>query len=130
MYQSSGSQFWLTGSLYNIALHTYIFKGKGMSNTLCNYHINEEKENNKYNFFKAKIKGELENTLSKNVHDKPYIFFDETHVKAAINKGLNKYSFPGPDRTLVLIQNRGENFTKSLTVLLRNCYLLGYFPKC
>ena len=28
------------------------------------------------------------------------------------------------------MQNGGENFTKSLTILLRNSYLLGYFPKC
>ena len=44
----------------------------------------------------------------------PMCFFYETHVKAAI-KGLNKNSSPGPDKiTPVLIQNGGENFTKSL----------------
>ena len=38
-----------------------------MSNILYDYHIKKEKENNKYdNFFKAKINGELENSLSKN----------------------------------------------------------------
>ena len=42
-------------------------------------------------------------------------------LKAAI-KGPNKNSFPGPDRiTPVLIQNDGENITKSLTILLQNC---------
>ena len=47
--------------LYDNALNTYIFKDKDMSNILYNYHI-KEKENNKYeNFFKAKIKDELEN---------------------------------------------------------------------
>ena len=45
-------------------------------------------------------------------------------------KGVNKNSSPGPDRiTPVLIQNGGENFTKSQTILLQNCYILGYFPK-
>ena len=42
------------------------------------------------------------------------MFFFMKHVKAAI-KGLNKNSSPGPDKiTPVLIQNGGENFTKSL----------------
>ena len=78
----------------------------------------------------VKMKDELGSILSENVHDESYIFFDETHVKTAI-KGLNKNSSPGPDRiTPVLIQNGGENFMKYLTILLRNSYLLGYFPKC
>ena len=47
--------------LYDNVLNTYIFKDKDMSNILYNYHINKEKENNKYIFFKAKIKDELEN---------------------------------------------------------------------
>ena len=117
--------------LYENPLNTYIFKDEEISNILYNYHINKEKEDDKYdNFFKAKIKDELENILSVNVHDESYVFFDETHVKKAI-RALNKNSSPGPDRiTSVLIQNGGENFTKSLTVLLRNCFLLGYFSKC
>ena len=54
---------------YDTVLNTYIFKGEVISNILYNYHINKEKENGKYdNFFKAKIKDELENILSKNVH--------------------------------------------------------------
>ena len=44
----------------------------------------KKKENNKYNFFKAKINGELENILSKNVLNESYVFFDETHIKAVI----------------------------------------------
>ena len=45
-----------------------------------------KKKKNKYdNFFKAKINDELENTLSKNVLDEFYVFFDETHVKAVIH---------------------------------------------
>ena len=117
--------------LYDNALNTYIFKDEDISNILCNYHINKEKEDDKYdNFFKVKMKDELGNILSENVHDESYVFFDETHVKTAI-RGLNKNSSPGPDRiTPILIQNGCENFTKSLTILLRNSYLLGYFPKC
>ena len=62
---------------------TVVFK-EDISNILYNYHVNKEKEDGKYdNFFKAKIKDELEN-ISKNVHDESYVFFDETHVKAAI----------------------------------------------
>ena len=58
------------------------------------------------------------------------IFFNETYVTEDI-KGLNKNYSPGPDRiTPALIHNGGENFTKSLTILLQNfCYLLGYFSK-
>ena len=41
------------------------------------------------------------------------VFFDEAHIKAAIN-GFSKNSSPGPDRiTPVVIQNGCENFTKS-----------------
>ena len=41
--------------LYNNALNTYIFKDEDISNILYNYHINKEKEDDKYdNFFKAK----------------------------------------------------------------------------
>ena len=39
------------------------------------------------NFFKVKINGELENIL-----DESYVFFDETHVKAAINNKNSKES--------------------------------------
>ena len=63
---------------------TVVFK-EDISNILYNYHVNKEKEDGKYdNFFKAKIKDELEKIISKNVHDESYVFFDETHVKAAI----------------------------------------------
>ena len=55
---------------------TVVFK-EDISNILYNYHVNKEKE-------EAKIKDELENIISKNVHDESYVFFDETHVKAAI----------------------------------------------
>lgn len=75
---------------------TFIFKDN-ISNIPYNYHINKEKENIKYNFFKAKINGELENIISKSILSEPYVFLDETQVKAAI-KGLDK-NFP-----LVLIE--------------------------
>ena len=56
-----------------------ILKDKDIPNTLYNYHIIKEKEDNEYdNFFKAKIEDELGNILSKNVHDGSYVFFDET----------------------------------------------------
>ena len=78
--------------LYDNALNTYIFKDEDISNILYNYHINKEKEDDKYdNFFKVKINNELGNILSENVHDEPYVFFDETHAKTAI-RGLNKNS--------------------------------------
>ena len=48
------------------------------------------------NFFKVKINGELENIL-----DESYVFFDETHVKAAI-KSLNKNSSARERTTPVL----------------------------
>ena len=68
-----------------------------------------------HNFFKAKKNGELENILPKNVLDESYVFSDETHLKTDINKSLNKNSSLSPGRiTPVLIQNGGENFTKSL----------------
>ena len=73
------------------------------------------------NFFKVKINGELENIL-----DESYVFFDETHVKAAI-KSLNKNSSTRERTTPVLKQNGVEHFTKSLTILLQNCFVLGYF---
>ena len=47
--------------------------------------IFKKKKNKHDNFFKAKTTDELENTLSKNVLDEFYVFFDETHVKAVIH---------------------------------------------
>ena len=62
--------------LYDNALNNNIFKDEGISNILYNCHINKNKEDDKYdNFFKAKIKDELENVLSKIVYDESYIFF-------------------------------------------------------
>lgn len=47
--------------LYDNPLNAYFFKDEDMSNTLYNHHINKEKEDYNYrNFFKAKIKSELE----------------------------------------------------------------------
>ena len=52
---------------------------------ICSITIIFKKKKNKYdNFFKAKT-NKLENTLSKNVLDEFYVFFDETHVKAVIH---------------------------------------------
>ena len=51
-------------------------------------------------------------------------------LKQSSRVGLNKNSFPGPDRIKpALVQNEGENFTKSLSYILQKCYHLGYFPK-
>ena len=69
-------------TLYDNALDTNIFINEGISNILFNYHINKEKEDDKYDiFFKAKIKDELENILSKNVHDESYDFLMKQMLK-------------------------------------------------
>ena len=67
--------------------NTYIFHDEEISNILFNYHINKDKSNNKYDEpFKNNINNELNNILHKNTVDESYVFFDETHVKTAIQK--------------------------------------------
>ena len=52
-------------------------------------------------------------TFSQKMFTMSPVFFDEAHIKAAIN-GFSKNSSPGPNRiTPVVIQNGCENFTKS-----------------
>ena len=59
-----------------------------------------------------------------------HIFFKEAYAEEVI-RDLNKNSSPGPDKiTPELIQNGGKTLITCIAILLQDCYLLGYFPKC
>ena len=79
--------------------------------------------------FKKNIQKDLSDILKNTTANMKNVIFVEPGIEHAI-KPANKHAAPGTDQiTTELIENGGERWTKSLTILMQACYYIGYFPK-
>ena len=116
--------------IYDHESNTYIFEDIQIAEKMHNYHILKTNLDNKYDEnFKQQIEDKVKKIISSTTNEPSHVFMGEEHVKNAI-KHFNKNSAPGPDKiTIELIQNGGEVLITALSLLIRNSFLLGHFPK-